>query len=441
MEEVFARRKEKMQVEGMNHAELAAASESATDADEDEDDDDRSGSGSSSDCYSSSSQMGVEKVSKTPAKKKAVAKKTPKASASAVRTRMRFKSHGEKRDPSPSHSDATTPRVAKNEKMLTAASDFCDELQKISSVAIWKGDFSSNGLDTKLKKALTLMQALAAFIDKLSVDDPSELKDHAQQVHANLTQESERLFKVKDISATVKIKGVALRIVGGSFLKDFLMSFNILDHSTIICMAKYLGDRMLELSGESLLDFVRILPSSGVLTYGDIFEKASAELRSITLQEFLGLQQKLFHSWLATLRNVKSLADMKAVKPESQYQPQVLKSRVPKNQLVNNLTLESATPGFDNKTGYCTEVLVDLQCICLCKMILNSKEKPLSAEEIASCADMVAQSPSVRLALIIRSNTLLKSLGCSFSVPVSQCPFHLCKTLDFSSGLPLSSKN
>ena len=56
MEEVFARRKEKMQVEGMNHAELAAASESATDADEDEDDDDRSGSGSSSDCYSSSSK-------------------------------------------------------------------------------------------------------------------------------------------------------------------------------------------------------------------------------------------------------------------------------------------------------------------------------------------------------------------------------------------------
>ena len=441
MEEVFARRKEKMQVEGMNHAELAAASESATDADEDEDDDDRSGSGSSSDCYSSSSQMGVEKVAKTPAKKRAVAKKTPKASASTVRTRMRFKSHGEKRDPSPSHSDATTPRVAKNEKMLTAASDFCDELQKISSVAIWKGDFSSNGLDTKLKKALTLMQAVAAFIDKLSVEDPSELRDHAQQVHANLTQESERLFKVKDISATVKIKGVALRIVGGSFLQDFLMSFNILDHSTIICMAKYLGDRMLELSGESLLDFVRILPSSGVLTYGDMFEKASAEFRSITLQEFLGLQQKLFHSWLATLRNVKSLADMKAVKPESQYQPQVLKSRVPKNQLVNNLTLESATPGFDNKTGYCTEVLVDLQCICLCKMILNSKEKPLSAEEIASCADMVAQSPSVRLALIIRSNTLLKSLGCSFSVPVSQCPFHLCKTLDFSSGLPLSSKN
>ena len=152
MEEVFARRKEKMQVEGMNHAELAAASESATDADEDEVADDRSGSGSSSDCYSSSSQMGVEKVAKTPAKKRAVAKKTPKASASTVRTRMRFKSHGEKRDPSPSHSDATTPRVAKNEKMLTAASDFCDELQKISSVAIWKGDFSSNGLDTKLKK-------------------------------------------------------------------------------------------------------------------------------------------------------------------------------------------------------------------------------------------------------------------------------------------------
>ena len=441
MEDVFARRKEKMQVEGMNHAELAAASESATDADEDEVADDRSGSGSSSDCYSSSSQMGVEKVAKTPAKKRAVAKKTPKASASTVRSRMRFKSHGEKRDPSPAHSDATTPRVAKNEKIITAASDFCDELQRISSVAIWKGDFSSNCLDTKLKKTLTLMQALAAFIDKLSVDDPSELKDHAQQVHANLTQESERLFKVKDITATVKIKGVALRIVGGSFLQDFLMSFKILDHPTIICMAKYLGDRMLELSGESLLDFVRILPSSGVLTYGDIFEKASAELKNITLHDFLGLQVKLFHSWLATLRNVKSLADMKAVKPESQYQPQVLKSRVPKNQLVNNLTLESATPGFDNKTGYCTEVLVDLQCICLCKMILNSKEKPLSAEEIASCADMVAQSPSVRLALIIRSNNLLKSLGCSFSVPVSQCPFHLCKTLDSSSGLPLSSKN
>ena len=61
MEEAAARRKEKMQVEGMNHAELAAASESATekDADEDEDDDDRSGSGSDSDCYSSCSQMGV----------------------------------------------------------------------------------------------------------------------------------------------------------------------------------------------------------------------------------------------------------------------------------------------------------------------------------------------------------------------------------------------
>ena len=116
MEDVFARRKEKMQVEGMNHAELAAASESATDADEDEVADDRSGSGSSSDCYSSSSQMGVEKVAKTPAKKRAVAKKTPKASASTVRTRMRFKSHGEKRDPSPSHSDATSSRVAKNEK-------------------------------------------------------------------------------------------------------------------------------------------------------------------------------------------------------------------------------------------------------------------------------------------------------------------------------------
>ena len=69
MEDVFARRKEKMQVEGMNHAELAAASESATDADEDEVADDRSGSGSSSDCYSSSSQMGVEKSIKNVSQK------------------------------------------------------------------------------------------------------------------------------------------------------------------------------------------------------------------------------------------------------------------------------------------------------------------------------------------------------------------------------------
>ena len=134
------------------------------------------------------------------------------------------------------------------------------------------------------------MQEVAAFIDKLPVDDPSELRDHAQQVHVLLTQEFERLFKVKDISATVKVKGVALRIVGGSFLQDFLTSFKLLDHPTIMSMAKYLGDRMLELSGESLLDFVRILPSSGVLTYGDMFERASAEFRSITLQEFLGLQ-------------------------------------------------------------------------------------------------------------------------------------------------------
>ena len=218
MEEAAVRRKEKIQVAGMTRAELAAAEESDTekDADEDADDDDGSGSRSSSDCYSSSSQMGVEKVSNTSANKKAVAKKTPKASASALRTptrRVSSKAPGEKRDPSPSHSDATSSaRVAEKETILTAASDFCNELQKVSSMAIWKGDFSSNVLETRLKKTLSVMQEVAAFIDKLSVDDPSELRDHAQQVHVELTQESERLFKVKDISATVKGKGVALQI-------------------------------------------------------------------------------------------------------------------------------------------------------------------------------------------------------------------------------------
>ena len=134
---------------------------------------------------------------------------------------MSSKSPGEKRDPSPSHSDATSSRAAKNEKHLTAASDFCNELQKISSIAIWKGDFSSNGLEAKLKKTLSLMQEVAAFIDKLPVDDPSELRDHAQQVHVELTQESERLFKVKDISATVKVKGVAPDLLVGPSSRIF----------------------------------------------------------------------------------------------------------------------------------------------------------------------------------------------------------------------------